>query len=112
MNDPPERSTQPLYRTRRSGVVVNQTSLFSHQRYGYEWSSGEETAASGAGSTLNGFGTGKDDLKKQVDKTLADAQRGAFLPDDYKFGATDNNLVSSFGATLNSTSTKLATAAR
>ena len=65
-----------------------------------------------AGSTLNGFGTGKDDLKKQVDKTLADAQRGAFLPDDYKFGATDNNLVSSFGATLNSTSTKLATAAR
>ena len=47
-----------------------------------------------------------------VDKTLADAQRGAFLPDDYKFGATDNNLVSSFGATLNSTSTKLATAAR
>ena len=40
------------------------------------------------------------------------AIRENFLPDDYKFGATDNNLVSSFGATLNSTSTKLATAAR
>ena len=62
-----------------------------------------------ASSTLNGFGTSKDDLKKQIATTLAQPK---FLPEDFRFGATDNNMVASFGNTINATSNKLATATR
>lgn len=60
-----------------------------------------------ASSTLNGYGTGRDDLLAQARETLAAAQRGALLPDDFKFGSTDNNTTASFGQLLSSTSTKL-----
>jgi hypothetical protein len=36
-----------------------------------------------------------------------DAQRGAFLAPDFRFGATDNNVTASFAKTLTKTSTKL-----
>ena len=48
-----------------------------------------------------------DDLLAQARETLAAAQRGALLPDDFKFGSTDNNTTASFGQLLSSTSTKL-----
>jgi hypothetical protein len=43
----------------------------------------------------------------QVAASRMDAQRGAFLPPDFRFGATDNKLTASFTETLTKTSTKL-----
>lgn len=58
-----------------------------------------------ASNTLNGFGTSRDDLLAQVNTTRLDAQRGNFLPPDFRFGATDNKLTASFADTLSKTST-------
>lgn len=60
-----------------------------------------------ASNTLNGYGTSRDDLLAQVAASRMDAQRGAFLPPDFRFGATDNKLTASFTETLTKTSTKL-----
>jgi len=62
-----------------------------------------------ASNTLKGYGSSMDDLRAQARDTLVAAQRGAFLPDDFKFGPTSNKLTESFGDTLNGTSNKLAT---
>jgi hypothetical protein len=43
----------------------------------------------------------------QVAASRLDAQRGAFLAPDFRFGATDNNVTASFAKTLTKTSTKL-----
>lgn len=56
-----------------------------------------------ASSTLNGFGTGKDDLIAQVTASIADATRGKYLPEDFKFGATDDNTTAKFSSTLAAT---------
>jgi len=60
-----------------------------------------------ASNTLNGFGTGKDDLVAQARKTLLDAQQGLVLPAGFKFSHTDNNLVASFSSTLGATAPTL-----
>jgi len=53
-----------------------------------------------ASNTLNGYGQSIDDLKIQIRESASNAQRGVFLPDDFRFGATDNKLSGDFGATL------------
>jgi hypothetical protein len=60
-----------------------------------------------ASSTLNGYGTSKDDLIAQVRESTAAALRGAFLPDDFRFGATDNNMTEKFASTLGATAPTL-----
>ena len=60
-----------------------------------------------ASNTLNGYGTSREDLLAQVATTRLDAQRGNFLPPDFRFGATDNKLTATFSETLSKTSTKL-----
>ena len=65
-----------------------------------------------ASNTLNGYGTSAHDLQAQVRETATAAQRGAFLPDNFRFGETDNNLTGQFGSMLDKTSTKLASSAR
>ena len=60
-----------------------------------------------ASNTLNGYGASKNDLLAQVRATVLDAQRGVFLPADFKFNVTDNRLTESFSKTLNATSNKL-----
>jgi len=62
-----------------------------------------------ASNTLKGFGSSMDDMRTQARDTLVAAQRGAFLPDDFRFGHTSNNLTEDFGSTLNGTSKVLAT---
>ena len=60
-----------------------------------------------AGNTVNGFGTSPADLRAQVRETTARAQRGVFLPADFKFGKTSDSLSDNFGATLSSTAPTL-----
>ena len=60
-----------------------------------------------ASNTLNGYGSSMDDMKAQARDTYAAAQRGSFLPDDFKFGATSNKLTESFKDTLGATSNSL-----
>ena len=60
-----------------------------------------------ASNTLNGYGTSKEDLVAQVRETTNAAQRGAFLPDDFRFGSTDNRMVDRFSATLGATAPTL-----
>ena len=60
-----------------------------------------------ASNVLNGRGTGKDDLKKQLEDTSAAVQKGNFLPDDFKFGVTDDAMTADFQQTLNKTSSGL-----
>ena len=48
-----------------------------------------------------------DDMLAQVRETLDKAQKGAFLPDDFKFGRTDNNVTAQFDAVLAATAPKL-----
>ena len=60
-----------------------------------------------ANSTLNGYGTSSEDLKAQVREAHSQAMRGVFLPDDFKFGKTDNGATDDFGATLTSTAPTL-----
>jgi len=59
-----------------------------------------------ASNTLNGYGASKEDLLAQVRASAADAKAGVFLPEGFKFGATDNKMMESFEETLNATSTK------
>ena len=56
-----------------------------------------------ASSTLNGYGTSRDDMVAQARDTLAKAQRGVFLPDGFKFGATDNANTDKFSEVLTAT---------
>ena len=56
-----------------------------------------------ASNTLNGYGTSRDDMVIQARETLAKAQRGAFLPEGFKFGATDNNMTDKFSEVLTAT---------
>eukprot|EP00322_Chrysochromulina_rotalis_P010437 CAMPEP_0115843324 /NCGR_PEP_ID=MMETSP0287-20121206/8253_1 /TAXON_ID=412157 /ORGANISM="Chrysochromulina rotalis, Strain UIO044" /LENGTH=474 /DNA_ID=CAMNT_0003297013 /DNA_START=163 /DNA_END=1587 /DNA_ORIENTATION=- len=60
-----------------------------------------------ASSTLNGYGSSVDDLKAQVREVADKAGRGHFLPDDFKFGLTDNALSGDFAATLKGTAPTL-----
>ena len=60
-----------------------------------------------ASSTLNGYGTGKEDMVAQVRMTADSAGRGIFLPDDFRFGATDDQTVERFSATLSGTAPTL-----
>jgi hypothetical protein len=53
-----------------------------------------------ASNVLNGFGSGKEDMRAQAADTLVRAQAGQFLPADFKFGKTDNALMSDMSATL------------
>jgi hypothetical protein len=53
-----------------------------------------------ASNVLNGFGAGKEDMRAQAAETLVRAQAGQFLPADFKFGKTDNALMSDMSATL------------
>ena len=45
-----------------------------------------------------------DDLRAQARDTLTAAQRGAFLPDGFRFASTSDKMVESFSETLNATS--------
>ena len=53
-----------------------------------------------ASSTLNGYGSSIDDLKIQVRKVASEKN---FLPDDFRFGPTDDHNTGDFGATLKAT---------
>ncbi|KAL1524710.1 hypothetical protein AB1Y20_019594 [Prymnesium parvum] len=61
-----------------------------------------------ASNTFKGVGTTMNDLRAQVRDTREAAQRGIFLPDDFKFGLTSNKFTESFQETLAGISTTLA----
>ena len=54
------------------------------------------------------YGTSKEDMLAQCATTLMDAQRGAFLAKDFRFGPTDNKVTESFANTLTAVSPGLA----